>query len=128
MDLMKLQMKFKQILIYNYGCKLYFKSKLFHNHDKPTQYKLNNDKWDEMTLSKWYETLLKSYMKWKWMKSNGLNNKLNDNKIFKIFEMEMDYYLKLCGEIKMWTTNHSCEIQQRVLNTINNKFHMKIYQ
>ncbi|ETN99103.1 hypothetical protein RFI_38384 [Reticulomyxa filosa] len=72
----------------------------------PLQDKSNNEKWEEMTFSKLYETLLKSYMKWNWMKSNGLNNKLNDNKIFKIFEMEMDYYLKLRGKIKMWTTNH----------------------
>ncbi|ETN98147.1 NTPase [Reticulomyxa filosa] len=39
------------------------------------QDKSNNEKWDEMNLSKLYETLLKSYMKWNWMKSNGLNNK-----------------------------------------------------
>ncbi|ETO02072.1 hypothetical protein RFI_35364, partial [Reticulomyxa filosa] len=39
-----------------------------------------------------YETLLKSYMKWNWMKSNGLNNTLNDDKILNMFEMEMDYY------------------------------------
>ncbi|ETO02123.1 hypothetical protein RFI_35313, partial [Reticulomyxa filosa] len=52
---------------------------------------LSNDKWDEMTLSQLYEILLKSYMKWNWMKSNGTNNKTNENKIFNMFEMEMDY-------------------------------------
>ncbi|ETO11603.1 hypothetical protein RFI_25773 [Reticulomyxa filosa] len=29
---------------------------------------LDNDKWDDMTLLKLYKTLLKSYMKWNWMK------------------------------------------------------------
>ncbi|ETO07098.1 hypothetical protein RFI_30294, partial [Reticulomyxa filosa] len=48
------------------------------------QDKSNNEKWDEMTLSRLYETLLNSYMKLNGMKSNGLNNKLND-KLYLIY-------------------------------------------
>ncbi|ETN98378.1 hypothetical protein RFI_39132 [Reticulomyxa filosa] len=58
----------------------------------------NNDKRDEMTLSQLYEILLKSYMKWNWMKSNGLNNKLNDDRIFNVFEMEVDYLSAITWE------------------------------
>ncbi|ETO01673.1 NACHT domain-containing protein [Reticulomyxa filosa] len=72
----------------------------------------NKDKWDEMILSKLYETLLKSYMKWNWMKSNGLNNKLNDNKMFNMFEMEMDYLSEIAWEgLKFGQAIISCEIQ-----------------
>ncbi|ETO01186.1 hypothetical protein RFI_36254, partial [Reticulomyxa filosa] len=86
----------------------------------------NNNKWDEMTLSQLYETLLKSYMKWNWMKSNGLNNKLNDNKIFKMFEMEIDYLSQIAWEgLQCGQPIISCEIQQNVLNIINNKYPRK---
>ncbi|ETO02084.1 hypothetical protein RFI_35353 [Reticulomyxa filosa] len=44
-----------------------------------------------MTLSQLYEILLKSYMKWNMVKLNGINKRLNDDKIFNIFEMEMEY-------------------------------------
>ncbi|ETO03041.1 NTPase, partial [Reticulomyxa filosa] len=75
---------------------------------------LNNEKWDEMTLSQLYGTLLKSYMKWNWIKSNGLNNKLNDYKILNKFEMEMDYLSEIAWEeLKCGQSIISCEIQQR---------------
>ncbi|ETO01989.1 NTPase, partial [Reticulomyxa filosa] len=73
----------------------------------------NHEKWDEMTLSQLYETLLKSYMKWNWMKLNGLN-KLNNDKILNIFEMEMDYLSQIAWEgLKCGQAIISCEIQQR---------------
>ncbi|ETO01467.1 hypothetical protein RFI_35974 [Reticulomyxa filosa] len=70
--------------------------KLNNNQNKSSS--SNNEKWDEMTLSQLYETLLKSYTKWNWMKSNELNNKLNDGKIFNKFEMEMDYLSQIAWE------------------------------
>ncbi|ETO03399.1 NTPase, partial [Reticulomyxa filosa] len=86
----------------------------------------NNDKWDKMTLSQLYETLLKSYMKWNWMKSNELNNKLNDDKIFNMFKMEMDYLSQIAWEaLKCGQPIISCEIQQRVLNMIKYKYPRK---
>ncbi|ETO08723.1 hypothetical protein RFI_28665 [Reticulomyxa filosa] len=55
------------------------------------------------------------------MKSNGLNNKLNDGKIFKMFEMEMDYLSEIAWEgLKCGQAIISCEIQQKVLHMIKN--------
>ncbi|ETO15173.1 hypothetical protein RFI_22191 [Reticulomyxa filosa] len=55
--------------------------------------------------------------------SNGLNSKLNENKIFNMFEMEMDYLSQIGWEgLKCGQPIISCETQQRILNMI------KIYQ
>ncbi|ETO03668.1 NTPase, partial [Reticulomyxa filosa] len=84
---------------------------------------LDKDKLDNMSLSKLYETLLKSYMKWNWMKSNGTISKLNEEMVFTIFEMEIDYLSHLAWEgLKCGQAVISCEIQQKILHIIKNKY------
>ncbi|ETN98185.1 hypothetical protein RFI_39331, partial [Reticulomyxa filosa] len=65
-----------------------------------------------------YETLLKSYMKWNWMKSNGLNNTLNDDKILNMFEMEMDYYNQMIQDVCKVTYVISVKLNEQQLDDV----------
>ncbi|ETO27894.1 NTPase [Reticulomyxa filosa] len=79
-----------------------------------------------MSLSKFCETLLKCYMKWNWIRSNRMNDKIDEEKMFTIFEMEMDYLSQVAWEgLKCGQAVISCEIQQRVLNMIKYKYPRK---
>ncbi|ETO27417.1 NACHT family NTPase, partial [Reticulomyxa filosa] len=81
---------------------------------------------DDMSLSKLYEKLLESYMKWNWTKYNGTKFKLNEQLMFNIFEMEISYLSHIAWEgLKRGQVIISCEIQQRVLDIIKRRYPRK---
>ncbi|ETO34937.1 putative ATP-dependent protease subunit C (ClpC), partial [Reticulomyxa filosa] len=53
---------------------------------------------NNISVSKLYERLLECYMKWNWTKSNGIKDKLNEQNMFNIFKMEIDYLSHLAWE------------------------------
>ncbi|ETO03064.1 hypothetical protein RFI_34346, partial [Reticulomyxa filosa] len=81
------------------------------------------DDLDNTSVSKLYEKLLVCYMKWNWIKFNGTKDNLNEHEMFSFFEMEIDYLSRIAWEgLKDGQVVISCEIQERVLNIINNKY------
>ncbi|ETO03138.1 hypothetical protein RFI_34272, partial [Reticulomyxa filosa] len=76
-----------------------------------------------ITISKLYEKLLECHMKWNWIKLNGTKDTSNEQNMFNEFEMEMDYLSHIAWEgLKCGQAIISCEIQQKALNIINNKY------
>ncbi|ETO33378.1 NACHT family NTPase [Reticulomyxa filosa] len=66
------------------------------------------------------------YMKWNWMKLNGITSKPNEEMIFVIFEMEMDYLSHIAWEgLRCGQAVISCKIQQRILHIIKSKYPRK---
>ncbi|ETN98605.1 NACHT family-like NTPase, partial [Reticulomyxa filosa] len=81
------------------------------------------DELNNISISKLYEKLLVCYMKWNWIKFNGTKYNPNEQEMFSIFEMEIDYLSRIAWEgLKDGQAVISCEIQERVLNIINNKY------
>ncbi|ETO10825.1 hypothetical protein RFI_26550 [Reticulomyxa filosa] len=90
------------------------------------QTKSGLDELNNISISKLYEKLLECYMKWNWIKFNGTKDKSNEQDMFNLFKMEMDYLSHIAWEgLKCGQTIISCEIQQKVLNIIINKYPRK---
>ncbi|ETN99385.1 NACHT domain-containing protein, partial [Reticulomyxa filosa] len=91
--------------------------------------KLEDKVFDElngMSLSKLYERLLIYYMKWNWTKWNGTKDIPNEQTIFDIFKMEIDYLSHLAWEgLKHGQAIISCEIQEKILHWIKMKYPRK---
>ncbi|ETN99437.1 NTPase, partial [Reticulomyxa filosa] len=80
------------------------------------------DELNNIPVSKLYEKLLECYMKWNWIKSN----KTNKQNMFNTFKMEIDYLSQLAWEgLKCGQIDISCEIQERVLHSIQMKYPRK---
>ncbi|ETO33882.1 hypothetical protein RFI_03214 [Reticulomyxa filosa] len=81
---------------------------------------------NNMPVPKLYEKLLECYMKWNWTKLNGIKENTNEQNIFNIFKMEIDYLSHLAWEgLKLGQPIISCEIQEKSLNWIKMKYPRK---
>ncbi|ETO35468.1 NACHT domain-containing protein, partial [Reticulomyxa filosa] len=91
--------------------------------EKDVRNKSELDELNNISISKLYKKLLECYMKWNWIKFNGTKDKPNEQNMFSIFEMEIDYLSRIAWEgLKYGQAIISCEIQQKVLYIINNKY------